>query len=35
MDLPVSNGAENADAITLPEVFHDFEFFENAMANLE
>lgn len=31
VDLPASNGAENTDAITLPEIFHDFEIFENAM----
>lgn len=32
MDLPSDNGAENADAITLPEIFHDFE---TSVANLE
>ena len=31
MDLPVDNGPENADAITLPEIFHNFE---NAVADL-
>ena len=31
VDLPRDNGAENADAITLPEIFHDFE---SAVADL-
>ncbi len=31
VDLPSNTGAENADAITLPEIFHDFE---NAVADM-
>ena len=31
VDLPADGGVDNADAITLPEIFHDFE---TAVADL-